>query len=726
MVRAQDFGHIDPFLFCSLLNFVEPSFQYRFLLLGIWDPVENPRFDFPKEEPSMKLRISCVVVGFLSLVPLLVQLSAAQTPTPTVSTLPRLVRFSGTVKNLDGNPLTGVVGITFALYSEQTGGAALWLETQNVTADSNGHYTVLLGSAKPDGLPAEVFTSEQAHWVGVQVSGQNEQPRLVLVSAPYALKAGDAETLGGIPASAFVRVATGNTAGTANANARPSSLGPATSNSGSAALTVTGSGTKNFLPIWTNSTALGNSALFQSSVGNLGLATLLPTQKFEVDFGNLLVRGANNYKKAGDAAFLYLGDTSHPIEAIWNTGLAIGAFKVPEALFIQDQTGNIGVGTTSPTSKLKVVSSAGTAGAFSSLKAGSSGLTAAGGPGNASVAGGSGFIATGGANNADGGPGGVGGSFTGGDGLGLGSSGGNGIVVNGGFAGTVATGGAGVSAVGGGAGPNATGGAGVVGQGGSPSSSSGLAGPGVSGVGGISFNGGSSGVEGTGGAPAGAGVVAMGSSSDPGGDGVEAFAGSGSPTGLAGSFSGDVGVTGNLSVSGTKSFKIDHPLDPANKYLYHAAVESSEVLNLYTGNVTLGPDGTAVVQLPEWFDALNKDFRYQLTAIGGPGPGLHIAQEIQDRSFRIAGGQSGMKVSWQVTGVRQDAWEKAHPMAVEMAKPPNERGYYINPDLFGEPPEKAIDWARHPQLMKRMKDTQEKQVKQMQVMLAKPGKPTNP
>jgi hypothetical protein len=81
--------------------------------------------------------------------------------------VPRLVRFGGALKDPNGNPLAGVAGITFALYSGQTGGAPLWLETQNVTADSNGRYTALLGATKPDGLPAELFTSEQARWVGV-------------------------------------------------------------------------------------------------------------------------------------------------------------------------------------------------------------------------------------------------------------------------------------------------------------------------------------------------------------------------------------------------------------------------------------------------------------------------------------------------------------------------------------------------------------------------------
>jgi hypothetical protein len=196
-----------------------------------------------------------------------------------------------------------------------------------------------------------------------------------------------------------------------------------------------------------------------------------------------------------------------------------------------------------------------------------------------------------------------------------------------------------------------------------------------------------------------------------GGDGIDAFAGTGTPgSNLAGSFSGDVHVSGNLKVSGTKSFRIDHPLDPANKYLYHAALESSEVLDLYTGNAVLDANGEAAIQLPEWFEALNRDFRYQLTAVGAPAPDLHIAQKIQNNSFKIAGGRAGLEVSWQVTALRQDAWEKTHPMAVEEQKAPRERGYYINPELFGAPPERSVEWARHPLLMKRMRDIEQRQL----------------
>lgn len=121
----------------------------------------------------MKLCAARVVIGFLSLALALVPLTVAQTQ--AISWLPRLVRVGGTAKDFNGNLLSGVVGITFSLYSAPTGGAALWLETQNVTADGSAHYTVLLGSTKHDGLPAELFTSEQARWVGVQISGQAEQ-----------------------------------------------------------------------------------------------------------------------------------------------------------------------------------------------------------------------------------------------------------------------------------------------------------------------------------------------------------------------------------------------------------------------------------------------------------------------------------------------------------------------------------------------------------------------
>jgi len=166
-----------------------------------------------------------------------------------------------------------------------------------------------------------------------------------------------------------------------------------------------------------------------------------------------------------------------------------------------------------------------------------------------------------------------------------------------------------------------------------------------------------------------------------------------STSGEAGHFSGNVSVTGTLSKGGG-SFKIDHPLDPANKYLYHSFVESPDMMNVYNGNVTLDADGEATVNMPDWFQALNKAFRYQLTAIGAPGPNLYIAEEISGNRFRIAGGSPGMKVSWQVTGIRKDAFANAHRIPVEQEKSGPERGKYLYPKELGMPESQSVESAK--------------------------------
>jgi hypothetical protein len=108
------------------------------------------------------------------------------------------------------------------------------------------------------------------------------------------------------------------------------------------------------------------------------------------------------------------------------------------------------------------------------------------------------------------------------------------------------------------------------------------------------------------------------------------------------------------------------------------------MMNVYNGNVTLDAAGEATVQLPDWFEALNKDFRYQLTAIGKPSPNLYIAQEVQGNTFRIAGGTPGGKVSWMLTGIRHDPYADKHRIQVEEEKPANERGTYLHPDAYGQ------------------------------------------
>ena len=157
----------------------------------------------------------------------------------------------------------------------------------------------------------------------------------------------------------------------------------------------------------------------------------------------------------------------------------------------------------------------------------------------------------------------------------------------------------------------------------------------------------------------------------------------------AGVFVGNVSVTGTLS-KGAGSFKIDHPLDPTNKYLYHSFVESPDMMNIYDGNVVLDGHGGATITMPDWFEALNRDFRYQLTAMGKPSPNLYVDREISGNQFHIAGGTPGAKVSWMVTGIRHDAFANAHRIPVEEMKKPEERGKYLNPEVFGRTRQQSI------------------------------------
>src|ERR1700736_527111 len=133
-------------------------------------------------------------------------LDAQQQPAsaPIAATVPRLVNFSGKTADAQGKPIAGIAGVTLAIYKDQYEAAPLWLETQNIQADTKGNYTVQLGATKPNGLPLDLFSSGDARWLGVTVNGGQEQPRVLLLSVPYALKAADAETFGGLPPSAFV------------------------------------------------------------------------------------------------------------------------------------------------------------------------------------------------------------------------------------------------------------------------------------------------------------------------------------------------------------------------------------------------------------------------------------------------------------------------------------------------------------------------------------------
>jgi hypothetical protein len=512
----------------------------------------------------LKGLVPMIVVCFSTLV--WAQSAAFPGTTERESVVPTLVNYSGVLTDSAGNPLSEVTGVTFLLYKDQRGGAPLWLETQNIRPDSSGHYTVMLGATEHEGLPADLFANGEARWLAVQVSGQTEQERVVLVAVPYAMKAKDAETIGGLPPSAFILATSGvksnimanqaaatdgasgqpavtanvtTTGGTANTvplfttatNIQPSALTqtgtgatamigvgmttptatldvnggvtargalslarvrtanaitggnsqplnltassfststngamnqtfqwqaePAANNtaspsgtlnllyglgsaapsetslkinakgiltfasgqtfpgSGSGTVTRVGSGagltggpittsgtlsiamagvtnamlahpfltvapgtgltgggsvalggtttlnldTSKVPQLGTNNTFTGNQSITGnlSVTGSVGIGTSAPTQKLEVDLGNAMVKGPNNFKKNGDTAFLYVGDTNHPVEALYNFGLSIGAYQVPNAIFIQDSTGNVGIGTTAPTGALTAI-----------------------------------------------------------------------------------------------------------------------------------------------------------------------------------------------------------------------------------------------------------------------------------------------------------------------------------------------------------------------------------
>jgi hypothetical protein len=714
--------------------------------------------------------------------------------------VPRLVRFSGMLNDVGGKPLQGAVEVSFLLYKDEAGGEPLWFETQTVDADMQGRYTALLGAMHPDGLPVDLFTAGEARWLGTMV-GKVEQPRVLLVSVPYALKAGDAETLGGKAASAYLlapenqrgsattTAATNSTSGsfTKGAMGLPTTLTAATGITPNALIT----GTQNYIPVFTdNSGSMGNSLMYQSGT-NLGIGTANPAGRLHsyVSSNSLQtpILVENDHGGYGVAAIGFGGASSALGEAAsFKAGIGLTRYGpngqgdlvfynrgVNDALSFTEADeklrltlgGNLGIGTANPAGRLHAhvssnslqtpilvendhggygVAAMGFGGASSALGEASSfkagiGLTRNGPNGQGDL-----VFYNRGVNDAL--------SFTEADeklrltwggNVGIGTTAPTAkLEVNGTakfdglvtfapsqtFPGATVTGSetvqGSVTASGQLVSTVATGTAplGVT----STTAVTNLNADMVDGLHAASFavlgsnlytagqtiatgasgataltaqatdvTSGNTGVHGIADGPDGSGVVGEAN------NGAVAIGVWGiSSSGLAGQFDGDVNVSGNLSKSGG-SFKIDHPMDPANKYLLHSFVESPDMMNIYNGNAALDANGEAVIELPQWFDALNKDFRYQLTAIGAPGPNLYVAEEVRGNHFKIAGGGAGTKVSWQVTGVRKDAWANTHRIPVEQEKSEKERGYYLHPELVGAPAEKGVSWAQHPGVMRR-------------------------
>jgi hypothetical protein len=199
------------------------------------------------------------------------------------------------------------------------------------------------------------------------------------------------------------------------------------------------------------------------------------------------------------------------------------------------------------------------------------------------------------------------------------------------------------------------------------------------------------GVEGTTGNGSGIGLVGLSSTGIgavgySGGIGVVGF--NPNAGGLAGYFSGNVAITGTLT-KGAGAFRIDHPLDPAHEYLQHSFVESPDMMNVYNGNLTTNAKGFATVTLPAYFQALNKDFRYQLTVVGRSFAQAIVWKQIRDNRFVIRTNEPKVKVSWQVTGIRHDPYANAHRIQTVVAKPAAEQGKYLHPELYGQPKSKG-------------------------------------
>jgi len=267
--------------------------------------------------------------------------------------VPRLVNYSGKAVEADGKVIGGMAGVTFAIYSEQSGGSPLWLETQNVQADTKGNFTAQLGATKSEGIPLELFTSGEARWLGVRINGGEEQPRVLLLSVPYALKAADAQTLGGLPASAFMLAAPAAAAasGTLTSASSAQSVTPA----------VSGTGTTDYVPLWTNGTgALGNSVLFQSGTGStakVGINTTAPAVTLDVN-GAENVHGALNLPATG-AASATAGKNSQPLDftaSVFNSSTATAV-----AQKFQWQAEAVGNDSASAASALSLLYGSGTA-----------------------------------------------------------------------------------------------------------------------------------------------------------------------------------------------------------------------------------------------------------------------------------------------------------------------------------------------------------------------------
>jgi hypothetical protein len=286
-----------------------------------------------------------VCISTTCLILFLASLAWAQAPPASMATVPRLIRITGAVRDETGKPLSASTGITFTLYKEEDGQEAVWQETQNLKLDSAGRFSVLLGATNEEGLPLEIFSAGEARWLGVRPDGQGEQPRILLLSVAYALKAADSAMLGGKPASAFVlrdrqplsaQPASGAQAGwahsqnssqvvTPDSGVLPLLVSPTTS---CASITSDGSATVNQIAKFTSLCNIENSAIFESG-GNVGIGNTTPSGALDVS-GTAFIRGSLNVLGGAvlapvQAATPAQGYASNPVDieaSVYNTSIS--------------------------------------------------------------------------------------------------------------------------------------------------------------------------------------------------------------------------------------------------------------------------------------------------------------------------------------------------------------------------------------------------------------------
>ena len=237
--------------------------------------------------------------------------TAAPASAAAQAAVPRLIMFSGTLRDLAGKPVTGPVDVTFGLYSEETDGSPLWYETQTLQADRLGHYNVMLGAMSPTGVPMELFTSGRAHWLGVQVGNLPEQPRVLLVSVPYAMKAGDAESLGGKPASAYMLSSQANAQAASAASAATLSgltTSGATKTATSTESPVTNAFTQSYIPVYSDNLGNTTNSIMMQSGTKLGINTNAPAFNLDVN-GNAFAVGTKTAAEGAGGTIRFRDDT---------------------------------------------------------------------------------------------------------------------------------------------------------------------------------------------------------------------------------------------------------------------------------------------------------------------------------------------------------------------------------------------------------------------------------